>query len=327
MSDTSHSASGTAQVELGRDPERLRTISKRRKTRERGIEGVFLFSGAVSVLSIVFITVFIVAEGVPLFFESTSGAAPPTVGEFLFGTEWFPTDSPPQFGIAPFIVASLLVTAGALVLAVPTGVLTGLFIAEIATGRAQRVLRSATEILAGIPSVVYGFVGVMMIGFSLQRFPDPLVNYNAFTASVILAIMTLPTIINITEVSLRSVPRPFLHGSLAVGATHWQTIWRVLVPAARSGIITGIILGMGRAIGETMAVIMVAGNQPTMPMDGLRSRVRTLTMAVVNDMGYAGGDHRVALFTTAIVLFAFILLLNLATQIISSRARFNVGEN
>jgi phosphate transport system permease protein len=186
------------------------------------------------------------------------------------------------------------------------------------------VLRSVTEILAGIPSVVYGFFGVMMIGFFLQRVDDPIVNYNVFSASVILAIMTLPTIINITEVSLRSVPQELKDGSFALGGTHWQTIIRVLIPASRSGIITGVILGMGRAIGETMAVIMVAGNQPTMPDAGLRSRVRTLTMAVVNDMGYAAADHRVALFTTAIVLFFFIMALNITTQIITRRSRIQV---
>ena len=292
----------------------------RRRVGDAIVRGLLLASALVSILSVVFIAFFILREGLPLFFTSVEGNTPPGVLEFLFGTDWFPTEDPPAYGILPFIVASLMVTAGALLLAVPTGVLTGIFIAEIAQGRARRVLQSATEILAGIPSVVYGFVGVMMIGFSLRTFDDPLVNYNAFSASIILAIMTLPTIVNITVVSLQAVPRSFVHGSLAAGATHWQTIWRVLVPAGRSGILTGIILGMGRAIGETMAVIMVAGNQPTMPMDGMRSRVRTLTMAVVNDMGYAGGDHRVALFTTAIVLVVFILVLNLVTQIIASRS-------
>lgn len=299
-------------------------MTRFRKIGERVVESGFLVSAAMSVLSVIFITVFVTMEGIPLFFTSETGADPPTLFSFLLGTEWMPTERPPLYGIAPFIVSSLLVTAGALAIAVPTGVATGVFIAEIATGRGQKMLRSATEILAGIPSVVYGFVGVMSIGFFLRTFPDPLVNYNAFTASLVLAIMTLPTIINITEVSIRSVPWAYRQGSLAVGATHWQTIWRVVVPAARSGIITAVILGMGRAIGETMAVIMVAGNQPTMPMEGLRSRVRTLTMAVVNDMGYAGGDHRVALFATAIVLFVFILALNITTQIITRRSAIKV---
>lgn len=218
-----------------------------------------------------------------------------------------------------------MVTVGALILAVPVGVSVGIFIAEIARGRVQSVLRSVIEILAGIPSVVYGFFGVMMIGFFLSRFSDPLMNYNAFSAMVILAVMTLPTITNITEVSIRAVPRDYSDGCFALGATHWQTIWRVLIPAARGGILTGVILGMGRAIGETMAVLMVAGNQPTMPMEGVRSRVRTLTMAVINDMGYAGGDHRVALFATAIVLFLFILSLNIATQIIMRRTQKKVA--
>jgi len=298
---------------------------KFRKQYERVIERLFLFSATISVLSVLFITFFIMLEGLPLFFRSTTEFAPPTVFEFLFGLEWFPTDTPPKYGIMPFIVASLLVTAGALILAVPVGLAVGIFIAEIAKGRTQRILRSVTEILAGIPSVVYGFFGVMMIGFFLQNFDDPIVNYNVFSASVILAVMTLPTIINITEVSIRSVPKDFTEGSFALGGTHWQTISRVLVPAARNGIITGVILGMGRAIGETMAVIMVAGNQPTIPTDGLRSRVRTLTMAVVNDMGYAADDHRVALFTTAIVLFFFIMALNVATQIITRKSSIKVS--
>lgn len=298
-----------------------------RKVLEGGVRYLMLFCAAVSILAVSFITLFVLTEGLPLFFPNESGPPPPTVWQFLFGTEWYPTDEPPKYGIAPFIVSSLFVTAGALVMAVPVGIAVGIFIAELARGKAQRALRTVTEILAGIPSVVYGFVGVMMIGFFLNRFTDPLVNYNAFSAMVILAVMTLPTIINITEVSIRSVPRQYFNGALALGSTHWQTIWRVLLPAARSGIITGVILGMGRAVGETMAVLMVAGNQPTMPMEGLRSRVRTLTMAVVNDMGYAGGDHRVALFATAVVLFAFILLLNITTQIISRRSKLKVQED
>jgi phosphate transport system permease protein len=288
------------------------------------MRGLFMLSAAVSILSVLFITLFIMIEGLPLFFVSLDGDAPPTLGEFLLGTDWYPIGNPPSFGIAPFMVASLMVTAGALALSVPIGIAVGIFISEIAKGRAQSVLRSATEILAGIPSVVYGFFGVMMIGFFLDRVPDPLVNYNAFSGMCILAIMTLPTIINITEVSIRAVPRDYADGSFALGSTHWQTIWRVLLPAARNGILTGVILGMGRAVGETMAVLMVAGNQPTMPTEGIYSRVRTLTMAIVNDMGYAGGDHRVSLFTTAVVLFLFILLLTRTTQIINRRSELKV---
>ncbi len=292
-----------------------------RRRMESAVQKVLFLCAGLSVLSVLFITLFILWEGLPLFFVRFGDYPPPTLWEFLFGTEWFPTDDPPQFGILPFVVASLMVTAGALILAVPIGVSVGVFISEMARGRAQKVLRSTTEILAGIPSVVYGFFGVMMIGFFLGNFENPLVNYNAFSAMVILAVMTLPTIINITAVSLQAVPKEYRDGSFALGSTDWQTIWRVLIPAAKSGIVTGIILGMGRAVGETMAVLMVAGNQPTMPMDGIRSRVRTLTMAVVNDMGYAAEDHRVALFATAVVLFFFILLLNVTTQLISHRAK------
>lgn len=297
---------------------------KVRSVVEKIVEYMLAASAALSVLSVIFITVFIMIEGLPLFFTSVAGHQPPSLWEFISGAEWFPTDDPPKYGILPFIVGSLFVTAGALLIAVPVGVAVGIFIAEIAKGRVQKTLRSVTEILAGIPSVVYGFFGVMMIGLFLRTFDDPIVNYNAFSASVILAVMTLPTIINITEVSIRSVPRDYADGSSAIGATHWQTIVRVLVPAARSGIITGVILGMGRAIGETMAVLMVAGNQPTIPTEGFRSRVRTLTMAVVNDMGYAAADHRVALFTTAIVLFVFIMLLFVTTRIITRRSAIQV---
>jgi phosphate transport system permease protein len=301
--------------------------SAARKKLEKGVKGLLLFAAAISVLSVLFITLFIVIEGLPLFFRSSTGYDPPGLAEFLFGTRWAPTDRPPAYGILPFIVGSLMVTVGSLVFAVPIGVAAGVFIAEIARGRARQTLRSVTEILAGIPSVVYGFFGVMMIGFFLSRNTDPLVNYNAFSAMMILAVMMLPTIITMTEVSIRSVPREFHLGSIALGSSHWQTIWRVTVPAARGGIITGVILGMARSIGETMAVLMVAGNQPTLPMNGLRSRVRTMTMAVANDMGYAGGDHRVALFSTAIVLFVFILLLNLVIQLIMRKSKMKVRQS
>ncbi len=288
---------------------------------ESGVKGIFVACAAASTLSVVFITLFVFIEGVPLFFRSVDGNTPPTLTAFLFGTDWYPIGSPPNYGIAPFIVASLMVTVGALTIAVPVGVAVGIFIAEIVSGWPRRVLRGATEVLAGIPSVVYGFFGVMMIGFFLGRVNDPLINYNAFSAMLILSIMTLPTIITITEVSIRSVPQEYREAAFSLGSTHWQTIARVLLPGAKSGIATGILLGMGRAIGETLAVLMVAGNQPTLPTDGVRSRVRTLTMAIINDMGYSAGDHRTALFTIAIVLFLFILALNATAQMIMWRSR------
>jgi len=288
---------------------------------ERGATTLFAVSAGMATLSVLFITLFVLIEGLPLFFVSVDGNTPPTIAEFLFGTDWYPIGSPPSYGIAPFIVASFLVTAGALALSVPVGVAVGVFIAEIAKGWPQLALRRGVELLAGIPSVVYGFFGVMMIVFFLNRVPDPLVNYNAFSAMLILSIMTLPTIVTITEVSLRAVPEESRQAAFSLGSTHWQTIWRVLIPGAKSGIATGVLLGTGRAIGETLAVLMVAGNQPTLPNDGVYSRVRTLTMAIINDMGYAAGDHRTALFTIAIVLFIFILALNATAQIIIYRSR------
>lgn len=262
-----------------------------------------------------------------MFFPHEGKEAATGLGAFLFGKDWYPTEEPPLFGILPFIVSSIMVTFGALVLAVPIGLAGGIFIAEMSKGKVQNALRSATEILAGIPSVVYGFFGVMMIGFFLGKIHDPLINYNAFSAMLILAVMILPNIINMTEVSLRSVPSDYADGCYALGGTHWQTIVKVLIPAARGGIFTGIIMGMGRAIGETMAVLMVAGNQPTLPMDGIKSRVRTLTMAIVNDMGYAAGDHRIALFSTAIVLFVFILVLNILAQVIMYQAKKRLNQS
>ncbi len=291
--------------------------SKQRVTFESGVKVILIIFAATAVISVIFITAFIISEGLPLFFTSEAGNTPPSVSDFLFGKDWYPTDKPPLFGILPFIVSSLMVTAGALVISVPVGIAVAIFIAELSGARMKGFLISVTEMLAGIPSVVYGFFGVMMIGRFLAHSTDPIINYNAFSAMIILGIMTLPTIVNISTVSIQAVPQKFKDGSFATGATHWQTIWKIVLPSARSGIVTAIILGMGRAIGETMAVLMVAGNQPTMPMEGLKSRVRTMTMAIVNDMGYAGDDHRVALFTTAIVLFFFILALNIITQVIS----------
>ncbi|MBN2510642.1 MAG: phosphate ABC transporter permease subunit PstC [Spirochaetales bacterium] len=292
-----------------------------RNTWELLVRGVLALSAAVSVFSVIAMTVFILLEGLPLFFSSQGPYDPPGVFDFLFGTEWYPTDTVPKYGILPFITGTLIVTAGSIVISVPVGIAVGIFISEIAKGRVQSLLRSVVELLAGIPSVIYGFCGIMLIGFFLRHTDDPLVNYNAFTAMLILAVMTLPTISTITEVSLRTVPRAYVDGARALGSTHWQTIRDIMLPSASSGILTGVILGTGRAVGETMAVLMVAGNQPTMPDRGIFSRVRTLTMAIVNDMGYAGGDHYVALFSIAIVLFVFILLLNITTQIIISRSK------
>jgi phosphate transport system permease protein len=284
---------------------------KRRNYGEKLAEAALLGAALVSVLAVVFITVFLFRSGLPLFKKVS-------LAEFLFSTNWAPTAKEPHYGILSFIVGSFYVTGLALAIAVPVGLAVGIYLAELADKRASRFLRSAVELLAGIPSVIYGLFGIALIA-PLVRNTAGGSGYSVLSASMVLAIMTLPTIINVTEVSLRAVPRELREGSLALGATHWQTITRVLVPAGRSGIIAGVILGMGRAIGETMAVLMVGGNAPIMPT-GLNGMVRTLTMNIITDMSYATGDHLTSLFATGIVLFVFILALNIAVQLFLKRS-------
>ncbi len=283
-----------------------------KKAGEKVVEKILFFAAVLSVLSVFFITIFIVLEGAPLFRK---------VGlfEFLFGREWEPTGDPPKFGILPFIMGSIWITLGALVIALPVGLSVGIFLAEMSKGKTAKFLKSVVELLAGIPSVIYGLFGYIAIAPLIRRATDSPTGLGIATASIVLSIMVLPTIINITEVSLRAVPHEFREGSLALGATHWQTIYKTLIPAARSGIIAGIILGMMRAIGETMAVLMVAGNSIQMPKGPL-SHARTLTMNIATDMKYASGDHWTSLFTTGIVLFVFILVLNLAVQTLLKRS-------
>ncbi len=279
---------------------------------ESTVEKILLISALLSVVSVIFITVFIFQEGLPLFKKVNPL-------EFLFSSEWSPTGEPPKYGILPFIMGSIWVTLGALIISVPIGLSVGIFMAEMAVGKMAGLLRSVVELLAGIPSVIYGLFGYIAISPIIRRLFDSPTGLGVLTASIVLAIMTLPTIINITEVSLRAVPHELKEASLALGATHWMTIYRVMVPAARSGILAGIVLGMGRAIGETMAVLMVAGNAITMPKGPL-SLTRTLTMNIATDMKYAADDHAVSLFTTGIVLFVFILGINLLVQYLMKKA-------
>jgi phosphate transport system permease protein len=284
---------------------------KRRKLFEKGAEGLLFACALVSILTVLFITVFLFERGLPLFSKTS------VIG-FLFSTNWEPTAAEPHYGILSFILGSFYVTGLALLFAVPVGLSVGIYLAELAKKKSSRAIRSAVELLAGIPSVIYGLFGIALVS-TVTRELFGGTGYSLLSASIVLAIMTLPTIINVTEVSLRAVPRELKEGSLALGATHWQTIVGVLVPAARSGIIAGIVLGMGRAIGETMAVLMVGGNAPIMP-SGLTGKVRTLTMNIITDMSYAKGDHLTSLFTTGIVLFVFILALNLIVQLALKRS-------
>jgi len=297
-----------------------RAMRRRRSFLEGWIERVLFFCAFFSVLGVMFITIFIFMEGLPLFKDVG-------VFEFLLGTTWLPTDrSGAQFGILPFIVGSFYVTFLALVLGVPLSLACAVYLAEIAKDRSARILRRVIELLAGIPSVVYGFFGVVVICPAVRTVFGG-TGFSVLSAAIILAIMILPTIINISEVTIRSVPKGYKEGSLALGATHWQSITRVILPNAFSGILAAIVLGTGRAIGETMAVLMVAGNAPIMPdfrpkaLFGLTSKVRTLTMNIVTDMGYAADEHLTALFTTSIVLFIIIMVLNISISVITKKIR------
>ncbi|MHB9093111.1 MAG: phosphate ABC transporter permease subunit PstC [Eubacteriales bacterium] len=273
-------------------------------------EKILLLSAFVSVIIIVLIGGFIFKEGFPILTK---------VGliKFLLGKEWFPTSG--VFGILPMILGTFAVTAGALTLGVPLGVATAVFLAEFAPPKVCKLIRPAVELLAGIPSVVYGLFGMVIINEIIMKIertylagilkPEYQRGYSVLSAAIILAIMILPTVINISEDAIRSVPKEYKEASLALGATEWQTIYKVMIPAASSGIIAAIVLGMGRALGETMAVIMVAGNTVAIPKS-IFAPVRTLTGNIAIEMGYAAGDHVKALFATGIVLFVIIMLFN-----------------
>lgn len=266
---------------------------------DKFISKLLFFAACSSTAILALIALFIFKEGVPIMAKSG-------LGHFLLGREWQPMSG--QFGILPFIIGSLWVTFGALVIGVPLGVSCAVYIAEFAPKKWANFLKPAIELLAGIPSVVYGFLGVMWLAPLIRNYlGGP--GLSILAASCVLAVMILPTIVGISIDALNAVPKNYKEGSLALGATEWQTTWRVLLPAARPGILAGVILGMGRAIGETMAVIMISGNATTIPSSMLDS-VRTLTANIAIEMGYAVGDHREALFATGVVLFMFIMILN-----------------
>ena len=237
--------------------------------------------------------------------------------KFIGGTNWAPNDVPPSYGIFPMILGSIYITAGAVLIGVPIGILTAVFMAKYCPKKLYSVLKPATELLAGIPSIVYGFFGMVLIVPVVKTVFGGNGN-SILTASILLGIMILPTIIGVTESAIASVPQSYYEGSLALGATHERSIFGVILPAASSGITAGVILGIGRAIGETMAVIMVAGNQPAMP-EGILYGVRTLTANIVIEMGYATDLHREVLIATGVVLFVFILIINLSFSLLKRR--------
>ena len=279
------------------------------RVKEKGMKMVFLIAACTSVLAVLLICIFLFANGLP-----TIAQIGPL--KFLFGQEWKPSNN--NFGILPMIVASIYVTGGAILVGVPIAVLTSVFMARYCPKRIYGVLKSGIELMAGIPSIVYGFFGlVLIVPLIRDVFGGP--GASMLAAIILLGIMILPTIVGVTEAAIRGVPESYYEGSLALGATKERSIYAVMLPAAKSGILAGIVLGIGRAIGETMAVVMIAGNQPRMPK-GLLKGVRTMTMNIVTDMGYATGLHRQALIATAVVLFVFILIINLSLSLLNRRS-------
>ena len=273
---------------------------------------LFFVCGLIAVVFVLFISIYLIVSGLPAIRE---------IGlvDFLFGTEWASTAAEPKFGILPFILTSIYGTAGAIVLGVPVGFMTAVFLAKVAPPRLASLVRPAVDLLAGIPSVVYGLIGMMVLVPAVRvafHLPD---GASLFCAILVLAVMILPSIISVSETALKAVPKEYEEASLALGATQIETVFRVSVPAASSGIAASIVLGIGRAIGEAMAVIMVAGNVANMP--GLFQSVRFLTTAVSSEMAYASGLQRQALFSIALVLFLFIMLINIVLNTLLKRKK------
>jgi len=279
--------------------------------REKIVEKILLLCAGIAVLGVAIIGIFIFREGWPVI--SNTGI----IG-FVLGKDWAPTQG--IYGIFPMILGSIYVTLGALMIGVPIGIGCAVYLAEIASQRLSTIIKPGIELLAGIPSVIYGLYGMTVI---VPIIRDLFNNqgFSVLAGSIVLGIMILPTIINISKDSIEAVPKEYKEGSLALGSSHWQAIIKVVLPAARSGIISSIILGMGRAIGETMTVIMITGNSTLIP-ESILSPVRTLTGNIGIEMGYASGEHQKALFATGIVLFVFIMVLNLLAKLIPNK----VGE-
>lgn len=280
-----------------------------KKYSEKAMEYIFMASATLSIVAVVIICIFLFSKGVPAMAEIG-------VLEFLGGSVWKPLEG--KFGIFPMIVGSVYVTAGAIILGVPVAILCAVFMAKFCPQSFYRLLKPAVDLLAGIPSIVYGFFGLMVI-VPMVRDLFGGSGKSILTASILLAIMILPTIIGVTESAIRAVPESYYEGALALGATHEKSVFFTVLPAAKSGILAGVVLGIGRAIGETMAVVMIAGNQATLP-NGLTSGIRTMTANIVLEMGYASdGIHRNALIATAVVLFVFILIINLSLSLLKRR--------
>lgn len=280
------------------------------KIKEKLTEGVFLLTAAVSIIAVALICIFLFANGFPAIKEIG-------ILDFLSGTKWKPAND--KFGIFPMILGSIYVTGGALIIGVPIGILMSIFMSKFCPRRIYRFLKPIVNLLAGIPSIVYGFFGlVVLVPFIRENFTG---NGNSIlTASILLGVMILPTVIGVSESAIRAVEESYYEGALALGATHERSVFTVIVPAAKSGILAAVVLGVGRAIGETMAVMMVAGNQARIP-DSMFKGVRTLTSNIVLEMGYATDLHREALIATGVVLFVFILMINVAFSVLKHRKK------
>ena len=280
------------------------------KYKESIMKAIFFVAACTSILAVTLICLFLFINGIPAMTKIG-------IFDFLMGTTWKPNNTPPSFGILPMILGSIYVTAGAAVIGVPIGILTAVFMAHYCPSKLYRILKPAINLLAGIPSIVYGFFGlVVIVPFIRDTFGGD--GNSMLAASILLGIMILPTIVGISESAIRAIPQSYYEGALALGASHERSIFFVILPAAKSGIMAAIVLGIGRAIGETMAVIMVAGNQARMPA-GLLKGVRTLTANIIIEMGYAAELHREALIATGVVLFVFILIINLLLSLLKRR--------
>ncbi len=285
----------------------MERIKKTAKWMEKAMNLLFLVCGLLTILFVLLITIFLVISGIPAIHN---------IGpvDFLFGKVWLSTAAKPSYGILPFILTSVYGTCGAILIGVPVGLFCAVFLAKMSPRKTGSLVRNVVDLLAGIPSVVYGLVGMIIIVpcvRELFHLPD---GANLFSAILVLAIMILPSVISVSETAIKSVPREYEEASLALGATKTETVFKVIVPAAKSGIVTAVVLGIGRAIGEAMAVMMVAGNVANMPK--LFGSVRFLTTAVASEMSYSSGLQRQALFSIALVLFLFIMAINLILNVI-----------
>ena len=273
---------------------------------------LFFICGFIAIVFVLFISIYLIISGIPAIRELG-------LVDFLFGQEWASTAAEPKFGILPFILTSVYGTCGAIIIGVPVGFMTAVFLAKVASPRLAAVVRPAVDLLAGIPSVVYGLIGMMVLVPAVREAFDLPDGASLFCAIIVLAVMILPSIISVSETALKAVPPEYEEASLALGATHIETVFRVSVPAASSGIAAAVVLGIGRAIGEAMAIIMVAGNVANMP--SLFSSVRFLTTAVASEMAYASGLQRQALYSIALVLFIFIMIINVALNTLLKRKK------